>query len=156
MIISMQDLLSDDQALTLGSAVASTNYIDRGARGTPPAMGVIAPVSIYNDLGVGRPLPIQVMVTVAFADLAGNLVVALQVDNDSAFGSATTVATITVAAAKLVAGYKLPMMYVPEGTNERYVRLLYTPDDACTGSISAFVGTEHAGGGLEPAAFSRS
>jgi hypothetical protein len=143
MIISMQDLLSDDQAIT--ASAASTNYIDRGAMGTPPATGVIAPVSIYNDFGGGRPLPLLFQVTgEAFATLT-SLKVALQGDSSSGFGSAVTIIESgAIAAASLIVGYRFAPMVVPMNCPHRYIRAYYTVagSNATAGKITACVGTE--------------
>ena len=142
MIISMQDLFSDDQVIT-GNA-ASTNYLDMLAMGTPPATGVLNPQTIYKDLGRGRPIPLLVQVTENFATCT-SVSVAVQMDDNTSFSSPTTVMTSNaVAVASLLAGYRWTPMFIPEGVNERYVRLYYTVagSNATTGKITACIGTE--------------
>ena len=122
MLMDLQSMFSDKQAITV--TAASTNVIDFGAAGTPKH----AKAAVTRDIGKGRPIPIMVMVNQTFTDVGsdGTLTIALQVDDDEAFGSATTVLSQTFALATLVAGAKLPPFYVPEGVDERYARLNYT------------------------------
>lgn len=129
MLMDLQSMFSDKQAIT--TTAASTNVIDLGAVDTPKH----AAGPITRDLGKGRPIPITVMVNETFtAAGAATLTIALQVDDDEAFGSATTVLTQTFALAALTAGAKLPPFYIPEGVDERYVRLNYT---VATGPMTA-------------------
>jgi hypothetical protein len=66
---------------------------------------------------------------------AGTLTVSLEVDDNSGFSSATTVWTSgAIPKATLVAGYRLPIEYLPKGINERYFRLYYT---VATGPMTA-------------------
>jgi hypothetical protein len=141
MILSKEQLLSDDQAIT-GTEV-SDNVIDLGAPGT--VLG--APAALTRDVGKGNPVPILVEVTEAFT-LLTSLQLQLQVDNDEAFGSAKLVdESPAIALADLVAGYKFPMLHLPPGVDERYMRLRYvvagTNPDAgkITASIAAAVQT---------------
>lgn len=122
MILDSQNLFSDDQAIT--ATAPSDNVIDLGAPGTP--VGGVA--ALVRDLGKGVPLDILVQVVEAFTSgLATTLTITLEVDNDEAFGSAKTVWTSgAIAKADLVAGYRAAIQYVPEGVDERYVRLNYT------------------------------
>lgn len=135
MITSAQQLFSDDQAVT--ASAASTNYIDLLATGTPYG-GASA---LDRDLGKGKKIPIHIQVTTAFATLT-SLKVAVQVDDNTSFSSATTVLeTEAIAAASLVAGYVFNIDTIPLKTNERYVRLYYTVagSDATAGAIWAGV-----------------
>lgn len=138
MILSAQSLFSDDQDLsqTAGN-YASTNVIDLGATGTP----VEGAAALVRDIGKGTPIPLLMQVTETFTSGgAATLVVALQVDDNDSFSSATTVWTSeTLALATLAAGYELPIDYVPQGVNERYVRLYYTIGTATTtaGTVTA-------------------
>jgi hypothetical protein len=112
---------SDDQAITVNAA--STNQIDRGAPGTP----VGGAAALNNDWGAGKPIPIEIMVTEAFAGTATALQVEVEVDNDVAFGSPKVVwDSGAVAKAGLVVGYRFKVGYLPEGVDERYIRLNYT------------------------------
>lgn len=114
MILDRQTLLSDRQAIT--ATAGSTDQIDL----SPRASGLV------RDIGPGNNLPLFVQVVEGFNNLT-SLTVSLQVDEDSAFGSPKTVATTpAILLAQLVAGYKFNLDYVPRGTDERYMRLLYT------------------------------
>jgi hypothetical protein len=115
MILDRQTLMSDRQAIT--ATAGSTDQIDL----SPRASGLV------RDIGPGSNLPIAVQVVENFNNLT-SLTVSLQVDEDSAFGSPKTVAvTPAIPLAQLVAGYSFPSIdYIPRGTDERYMRLLYT------------------------------
>lgn len=120
MIFDSTNLFSDGQAIT--ATAASTNVIDLSPTGTP----VGSAAALVRDIGPGNPLPIRIHVTEAFNNLT-SLTVALQVDDNSAFSSATTVETVTIPLAELTLGaFVNEIYYVPRGTNERYVRLNYT------------------------------
>lgn len=136
MIIDDTLVFSDGQAITADAA--STNILDIGAAGT--AYGHAAPVR--RDIGVGRDIPIFVSVTEAFNNLT-SLTISLQVDDEPAFGSPKTVAqSAAVPLASLVVGYKFTWpAELPEGTDERYIRLYYdvTGTNPATGKIFASV-----------------
>lgn len=119
MIFSAEQIFSDDQALT--ASAASTNLIDLGATGT--VLG--APAALVRDIGKGNPIPIVIQLTVAAGGTSPTIQVAVQVDDNASFSSATTVATSNTLSGG-VAGDKLSINWVPQGTNERYVRLNYT------------------------------
>ncbi len=140
MLMDLQSMFSDQQSLVGNGAVLipSTNVIDLGAVDTPKH----AKAPITRDLGKGRPIPVLLQVTEAFVDDGGadftQLTVALQVDDDGAFGSATTVFSVVIPQADLTAGARLMPFYIPEGVNERYVRLAYTPNQGLSaGKITA-------------------
>lgn len=124
MIFDRTNLLSDAQAIT--ATAASTNVIDLG----PIKSGQT------RDIGKGKQIPLLIQVTEQFtAAGAGTLTVALQVDNDEAFGSPTTVWTsATFALATLKPGYVVIPEYITRYTNERYMRLNYT---VATGPMTA-------------------
>ena len=132
MIFSAEQLLSDKQAVT--ASAASTNYIDLGATGTPHG----GAQALTRDIGKGNPIPFLVQVTTTFATLT-SLLLAIQVDDNSSFSSATTVASQSIALAALVAGAQWNLLYVPQGSNERYLRMYYTVtgSDATAGAIPA-------------------
>lgn len=136
MILDDTLVLSDSQAIT--ATAASTNIIDLGAAGT--AYGASAPVR--RDVGRATHIPILVTVVEAFNNLT-SLTVALQVDDDVAFGSPTTVATgPAIPLASLTAGAQINWpAELPEGVNERYMRLNYTVAGAAptTGKIVAAI-----------------
>ena len=126
-------LFSEDQAVT--ATAVSTNSIDLGLMETP--VGAAGPLVL--DAGLSE-IPILVQVTTTFATLT-SLVVSVEMDDNSSFSSATTVArSEAIPAASLVAGYKFRLpASIPEGTTERYVRLKYTVagSDATAGKIFA-------------------
>lgn len=127
MILDSQTLFSNAQAI-VGDA-GSTNQIDL----SPIASGVIL------DIGPGNPVPLFIQVVETFNTLT-SLTVSVQVDNDSAFGSPTTVvSTAAIPLASLVAGYKFNLDWVPRLTNERYMRIFYdvTGTNPTLGKITA-------------------
>ena len=119
MIFDKQNLFSDAQAIT--ATAASTNVIDFGATDTPKH----AVNAITRDMGKGSKIPLRVQVVEDFNTLT-SLTVAVQVDDDEAFGSPKTVMDMSVPLASLVAGAVILPEYVPRGVNERYMRLRYT------------------------------
>jgi hypothetical protein len=129
MILDAQNLLSDAQAIT--ATAASTNYIDLGAVGSD-----VNGNQLTRDLGKGTPVPLLIQVLTAFtASGSATLTITLEVDDNTSFSSAKTVYTSgAVAKATLVAGYRLPIRYVPKGADERYLRLNYT---VATGPMTA-------------------
>lgn len=134
MLMDAQGLFSDDQAIT--ASAASTNYIDRGAPGTP----VFGDQALDVDLGKSY-IPIWIGVTTTFATLT-SLKVAVQVDTVTNFASPTVVLeSEAIAAAALVAGYRFNITKIPLLTDQRYVRLYYTVagSDATAGAIKAGV-----------------
>ncbi|MCP4127341.1 MAG: hypothetical protein GY753_09795 [Gammaproteobacteria bacterium] len=125
MILDSENLFSDDQVPTDGSA--STNIIDLGAAQTP--IGGAAPLA--QDLGAGIPVPLLIQVTAA---MTGTLVVSVQTDDNAGFSSASTVATHTFPATA-PAGSQASLQFVPQGVDERYVRLWYA--GGTVGSVTA-------------------
>lgn len=119
-IIDNTLVFSDGQAFTADAA--STNVIDLGATGTPVGHSA----ALVRDVGKSSSIPIEVLVATTFTGLT-SLNVAVQVDDNEAFTSPTTVAKSgEIPVASLVAGYRFAFpAELPEGTNERYVRLYY-------------------------------
>lgn len=108
MLIDKRLEFSDAQALT--ATADSTNSIDLGSD---------------VDVGPGRTLYLVVQVDVAADATTGDetYAVALETDSDSAFGSATTIGSITIprgtaAGTRYVLGFPY--------ANERYLQLAYT------------------------------
>lgn len=138
MILDDTLVLSDSQAITADAA--STNIIDLGAAGTSYG----ASVAVRRDVGIGTHIPISLTVTETFATLT-SLTISVQVDDDVAFGSPTTVATgpaITLASGNLAAGKVINFpAELPEGVNERYLRLYYDVggSNATAGKITAAI-----------------
>jgi hypothetical protein len=129
-------LFSDGQSIT--ATTVSTNVVDLGATGT--IYGASAP--IVRDIGNGTDVDLAVSVTQSFNNLT-SLTISIEVDDNAAFTSATTVFTspaYTLAQMATGAKYLLPDS-LPAGTNERYVRLRYTVAGTAptTGKITAVV-----------------
>ena len=135
MIFDNSLLMSSQQAITADAA--STNVIDLGATGTP-----FGGTQLVRDIGVGKEIELSVVVTETFNNLT-SMNVKVQVDSDSAFGSATTVyQSGEIPLATLVAGYQFKCPYsFAKGVNKRYVRLYYdiTGTAPTTGKITAGV-----------------
>ena len=121
MLLDKNTILSDAQAIT--TTAASTNTLDLTAAGNAVAGGLFA---------VCR-------TDVAFAG-ATSVQVSLQTADNSAFSSATTLLSVTFAAADLAAAQKLLMaMALPLGL-KRYVRAYYTVTGTATaGKLSFFL-----------------
>ena len=118
MILSLEDLLSDKQAIT--ATAASTNVLDLGATGV-----TYDNVSLQQRIARGRHYPFLVQVTEDFDNLT-SLTIALQQDDNEAFSSPSEVYSFVVPLADLVAGYKIPFDKLPRNITERYIRMNYT------------------------------
>ena len=119
MLLSKEQNFSESQALT--ATAASTNIIDLGATGTV----VGAPAALVRDIGKGNRIDVLVSLDVDSGGTSPTIDVALQVDDNDAFSSATTVATASQLAGGS-AGDRIALYWIPEGTNERYLRINYT------------------------------
>src|SRR3990167_1413897 len=117
MILDKTLLFSDAQAITV--TAASTNVIDLG---------------VDRDLGQSD-IDVLIQVLTAFtAAGAATLTIALQTDNDEAFGSPTVLYTsAAIAVASLVVGFNPFKLKLPQ-TTERYLRLSFT---VTTGPMTA-------------------
>lgn len=137
MLLSVEQTFSDAQALTLTGA-ASTNLIDLGATGT--VLG--APAPLIRDIGKGKPIPIIVRMDVAAGGTAPTIQVNVEIDTAATFPSATIIASSLVVAAA-TAGQEIWLdVYLPEGANQRFIRLDYitggtTPTHTVTAAIVA-------------------
>lgn len=133
MLFDRNNMFSIDQAIT--ATAASTDQIDLGATGRV----VGGSANLVRDIGAGNPVPIRIQITEAFNNLT-SLTIALQVDDNTSFSSATTVESVVVPLARLTLGATVTeLYYVPRGTNERYARLNYsvTGSAPTTGKITA-------------------
>ena len=132
MLTSKNQMFSDKQAIT-GDA-ASTNVIDLGKAGRP----VGAAADLSRDIGKGEPLPLLVQVVQDFNNLT-RLKLSVQVDRVAAFSSPKTVVAQELALAELKAGRRFALSYVPEGVDQRYLRIYYdvTGTAPSTGQITA-------------------
>ena len=120
MMLSAEQIFSDSQALT--ATAASTNIIDLGATGT--VLG--APAALVRDIGPGKAVEFIVQLDVDSGGTSPTLDVAVQVDTVSAFSSPTTVASSEQLAGGSAGDRVQLNCTLPEGTNERYLRLNYT------------------------------
>lgn len=122
MIFDATNLFSNAQAVT--ASAASTNAIDLGATGTIYGAGS----AIVRDIGPGNPIPLLIEVVETFDTAAedGTLTVAIQLDSTDTFTPDKSIDLGTFTEAELVAGFKVPWTYVPNGVNLRYARLYYT------------------------------
>lgn len=132
MLLDNQSLFSDQQAIT--ATAASTNAIDLGAPGTQYG----ASVALSRDIGKGEPIPLLIQVTEAFNTLT-SLKIDIELDSTTTFTPDKTITLGTFLLADLVAGFKVPFQFVPDGVNYRYMRLKYTVagTDPTTGKITA-------------------
>lgn len=121
MIMDRTLLFSDRQAIT--ATATSTNLVDLGATGT--VYGASAPM--VRDIGNGSAIPLHCGVTESFNNLT-SLTISIEVDDNAAFSSATTVFTSPAYTLAQLAAGKTQLLpdTLPIGVNERYVRLRYT------------------------------
>ena len=134
MILSAQQLFSDDQAVT--ATAISTNVVDLGVAGTPYG----AAAALNQDKGKGTPVPILVQVTEDFATLT-SLTVTVEVSAAAALTSPVVLASEIIPVADLVAGKQTFMQCLPNGADLRYlgVRYTVTGSSATAGAITAGV-----------------
>lgn len=116
MILSAQQLFSDDQAIT--ASADSTNVIDLGVAATP--YGAVA--ALNNDKGKGNKVPVLIQVTEAFNN-ATSLEIKISVGATTALG--TTLVSRVVPLADLVLGYQFPVDVLPNGVDQRYLGVEY-------------------------------
>lgn len=119
MIFDRTLLFSNAQAIT--ATAPSTDIVDLGATGTVYG----AASALIRDIGKGECVPLLIQVVEAFNTLT-SLTVTVQCDDNAAFSSPKDVLTVTLPLASLTAGRTMPMMAIPAGVNERYMRLNYT------------------------------
>jgi hypothetical protein len=118
MILSQQQLFSDDQAIT--ATAVSTNVIDLGVPGTP-----FGGNQLNQDIGKGNPIPILVQVTEAFNTLT-SLTITLEVSAAAGMTSPRVLATETILLADLKAGKQMFNQVIPNGAGLRYLGVRYT------------------------------
>ena len=124
MILDSQNLFSDAQAVVADAA--STNIVMMGSAVDP------------GDAGGGGPIPLLIQVVEAFNNLT-SLDVVVQVDADVAFGSPKSVMTVNVLLADLVPGKQIAPQYIPQGSDEQYMRIYYNVNgtNPAAGKITA-------------------
>lgn len=134
MILSAEQLFSDDQAVT--ATAISTNVIDLGVAGTP----YDAAAALNRDVGKGAGIPILVQVTADFATLT-SLTITIESDSTADLATSPVVAYSSgaVAAASLVEGYQIPIVVLPNQITGRYLGIRYTVggSNATAGTITA-------------------
>lgn len=117
MILSAQQLFSDDQAIT--ATAVSTNVIDLGVPGTP--FGAVAPLN--QDVGKGNKVPVLVQVTEDFNNMT-SVSIAIETGATTALG--TAIVNETVLLADAVAGKQFVIEVLPNQLTERYLGIRYT------------------------------
>lgn len=128
MIFSRYEEFSDAQAETTVAAHASTNQVDLQAAGD----------------AIGREMWVHIAVNTALTSGgSATVAIALQCDNDSAFGSPKTLWSLAATAfddAAFTPGKELCGIRLPAGC-ERYVRVVYTIGTAVLtgGKFDAFL-----------------
>lgn len=130
MILSAQQLFSDDQAIT--ATAVSTNVIDLGVAGTP--YGAVA--ALNQDVGKGAGVPVLIQVTEAFNNLT-TLTIAIETGATTSLG--TVVISKAVPLASLTAGYQFPVQVLPNEITGRYLGVRYTVTGTAptTGQVTA-------------------
>lgn len=116
MILSAQQLFSDDQAIT--ASADSTNVIDLGVPGTP--FGAVT--TLNRDVGKGNKIPILIQVTEAFDNLTS---LEIKISTGATTGLGTTVISKVVLLADLLVGYQFPVEVLPNEITERYLGIEY-------------------------------
>lgn len=117
MILSAQQLFSDDQAIT--ATAVSTNVIDLGVAGTP----YDAAAALNQDVGKGTPVPVLIQITEDFDNLT-NVKVAIETGATTALG--TEILSETILLADAVAGKQTVFQILPNELTERYLGIRYT------------------------------
>lgn len=132
MIFDRTLLFSNAQAIT--ATAASTDSIDLGATGTV----MFAASALSRDIGRGSSVPLLIQVVESFNTLT-SLTVAVQCDDNSGFSTPKNVLEVTLPLASLVAGRTFPIIAIPPGVNERYMRINYTVTGTAptTGKVTA-------------------
>lgn len=132
MILSAQQLFSDDQAIT--ATAISENVIDLGAPGTPYG----GAAALNDDVGKGAAIPVLIQVTADFNTLT-SLTVTLETSAAAGLTSPVVLATESILLADLVAGKQTFLQCLPNGAALRYLGVRYTVvgTDPTAGNITA-------------------
>lgn len=118
MILSAQQLFSDDQAIT--ATAVSTNVIDLGIPGTP-----FGGNQLKQDIGKGTPIPLLIQVTEDFNTLT-SVTVTAEVSAAAAMTSPRVLLSETILLADLKAGKQTHVQVVPKDADLRYMAIRYT------------------------------
>jgi len=133
MIFSNQLIFSDQQAVT--ATAVSTNVVDLRATGRVYK----ATADLTRNLGPGEPIPLLVQVTQTFTLLTSLTITLETSDATNLSSSRVHWSSGAVVLASLVAGYTVPIHYVPSAPMLRYMGLRYTVagTNADAGKITA-------------------
>lgn len=130
MILSQKSIFSDNQAITADALSTNVLLLQENDN-------VYGASSVQSyDIGRGTPIPIEIVVTETFATLTS---LTISVECGAADTLGTELASLTIAAAALVKGYRIPITALPAGVNARYLGLRYNVNgsDATAGKITA-------------------
>ena len=132
MILDNNALFSDQQ--TLLASAPSTNTLDFGVNGKTAYNSV----SLVTNIGMGNNIPLLIQITETVNN-ATSITIDVQTAAASSFASPKNVVSLTVLLADLKAGYILPIVALPRGIKQRYLRLNYTVTGTAptTGKITA-------------------
>jgi len=99
--------------------------------------------SVIPDLGSGKPIYGEYVVTTAMTDSSSNstMTLTLETASESTFSSPTTALTIGTFAAVSAAGTKIKFVIPPGSVMQRYLRTKYTVanGDLTTGKFSGYL-----------------
>lgn len=115
MILSAQQLFSDDQAIT--ASADSTNVIDLGVPGTPYDGN-----QLIQDVGKGNKVPVLVQVTEDFDNLTS---LEIKISTGATVALGTTVLSQTILLADLKVGKQVSFDVLPNDIKERYLGIEY-------------------------------
>lgn len=134
MIFDRTLLFSNAQAITADAA--SADIIDLMATGR--VFGAAA--DLTRDIGKGQQIPLLIQIVEAFNNLT-SLRVVVQCDDNAGFSSPKDVIEVTLPLANLTIGRTFPILAIPPGLNERYMRIFYdiTGTAPSTGKVTAGV-----------------
>lgn len=130
---TLQSTFSENQAVT--ATAISTNVMDLGTLGIVPYESA----AIAMNLGAGNEIPLLMQVTETFATLT-SLTVSLETSAAAGLTSATVLySSGAIPVASLLAGFRLPIRWMPDATLLRYIGLRYTVggSNATAGKITA-------------------
>ncbi len=120
MIFDVQSKLSDAQAIT--ATAVSTNVLDLKDTGRPYKFAA----DLVRNIGAGNPIPLLVQVVEDFTLLTSLTFTLETSDAENLTSSRVHWSSGAVLLASLIAGYKVPIFYVPNGPHLRYMGLRYT------------------------------
>lgn len=140
MILNKNLILAENQAVT--ATAISENVIQWQANGIVPYEAA----AVARNLGAGNYIPLLIQVTEDFATLTSLTVTVETADNAALSSGAVVLATTgAIAAASLLAGYRVPSPQImPDATLKTYFGLRFTVagSNATAGKITAAIATE--------------